>query len=101
MLDSHQEFLTAHGQGCSGGEVLFRTEPQRGYQRGPWSGIVAVNNSLPQGQAVVRTELSEQRAKKTKRPELEHLIDRVLVPILVARYVNRLKHLNLNSENAQ
>ena len=34
-------------------------------------------------------------------PELEHLIDQVLVPILVKRYVNRLKDMNLNCGIAQ
>jgi len=90
-----------NGNTCSGEEVLLVAEPKQGCLRRPWGGIVVLNNTVPQGQTVVRTGTPRQGAKKKMRPELEHLIDRVLVPILVERYVNRLKSASLNSEPAQ
>lgn len=82
-------------------EVFLRTESQHVYQRGHWSGIVARGYPLPQGQAVPWTEIPQQRTKKMMDPKLEHLIDRVLAPILVTRYLNRLKNVSLKSENAK
>lgn len=101
ILFSRPESVVAQGKTWAGEDVFCTTEPQCGYQRHPWSGIVARNNSVPQGRAVAWDKTERPRAKKKMCPELEHLIDQVLVPILVERYVNRLKHLTLNCGIAQ
>ena len=101
LLPSRPEAVTMEGTICSGDEVFIRTDSQRGYQRLLWSGILARTYPLPQGQAVPWTEIPRQRTKKMMHPKLEHLIDRVLVPILVARYLNRFKHVSLNCETAK
>lgn len=101
ILFSRPKSVAVEGTTCSGDEVFFETDPQCGYQRRRWSGTLVRSYSLPQGQAVERAGIPRRRTKKMMRPELEHLIDRVLVPILVARYLNRLKQVSLNSEIAQ
>jgi len=90
-LFSRPKSVAVEGATCSGDEVFFETAEQDGYQRSRWSGILARSYSLPQGQAVAWAEIPRQRTKKMMRRELEHLIDRLLVPILVARYLNRSK----------
>ena len=97
---SRPEAVAIEGTLCSSDEVLIRTDSQPGYQRLSWSGIVARTYPVPQGQAVPLTEIP-QRTKNVMDPKLEHLIDRVLAPILVTRYLNRLKHVSLNSEIAK
>lgn len=103
ILASLPESLAACGRASSGDEVLLGTDSEHNCRSHPCSGSVVHNGSLPQGHAVVWTGISRKRAKRKKqmRPELEHLIDRVLVPILVARYLNKLKHVNPKSEVAQ
>lgn len=101
ILASRPEAVTMEGTICSGDEVFIRIESQRGYQRRLWSGTLDRTFPLPQGQAVPWTEIPRQRTKKMMNPKLEHLIDRVLVPILVTRYLNRLKHVSLNCETAK
>lgn len=101
ILFSRPTSVAVKGTTCSGDEVFFETDPQCDYQRRRWSGTLVRIYSLPQGQAIGSTGTPRQGARKMMRPELEHLIDRVLVPILVARHLDRLKQLSLNSEIAQ
>ncbi len=56
---------------------------------------------LLSGQAFAWTGIPRQGAQKKMRPELEQFMDRVLVPILVARHLNRLKQVSLISEISQ
>ena len=67
------------------------TDPQHGHLSLPWSGIVVLGNSLPLGQAVVSAGVPPQATTRKMRPELERFIDRVVVPILVQRYIERFK----------
>ena len=101
ILFSRPKSVAVEGTTCSDDEVFFETDPQCGYQRRRWSGTLVRTYPLPQGQAVPWTEIPRQRTKKMMHPKLEHLIDRVLVPILVRRYLNRLKHVTLNRETAK
>ncbi len=91
ILFARPDSVTAKGQTRSGEEVLLVVEPQQGCLLRPWGGIVVLNNPVPQGQTVVRTVIPRQGAKKKMCSELERFIDRVIVPILVARYINRNK----------
>jgi hypothetical protein len=101
ILFARPDCVMVNGNACSGEEMLLLAEPQQGCLLRRRGGIVVLNNPVPQGQTVVWTGIPRQGAKKEMRPELEHLIDRVLVPILVERYVNRLKSVSLNSGVAQ
>ena len=101
ILFARPDSVMVNGNAFSGEEVLLVAEPQKGCLRRFWGGIVVLNNPVPQGQTVVRMGIPRQGAKKEMRPELEHLIDRVLVPILVEQYVNKLKSVSLNSGAAQ
>lgn len=97
ILFSRPELVVAQGKMCLGEELSFIDVPQQGYKRRPCSGIVVRSNSVPQGQAVAWTEIPRQAAATNKMlPELERIIDQVLVPILVKRYVSKLKDMNLN-----
>ena len=102
ILFSNPDSVAVRGKTCSGEEVFCIAEPQQGYQRRPWSSMVARSTLLPRGQVVAWTGIPRQAAATKKmRPELERLLDQVLVPILVKRYVDRLKNMNLHCGIAQ
>jgi hypothetical protein len=91
ILFARPDSLIVKGNTCAGEDVFLLAEPQRGYQRSLMGAIVVHDNPLPKGQAVVWREAPRQGAKKKMCSELERFIDRVIVPILVARYINRSK----------
>jgi hypothetical protein len=85
---AHPDSVIVTGKTCAGENVFLLAEPQHSYQCRTLGGIVVPSNSLPQGQAVVWKETPRKGAKKQMRSELVRFIDRVIAPILVARYIN-------------